>query len=403
MNRAPSPFTQTNGPARYADFAELAAAGPVQKTVLFTGVPVWLVTGHAEVRHVLAHPDIAKQNRGGPHIDRIPAELNAAQNTHMLTTNPPDHTRLRRLVTAAFTRRRIDGLAPRIQEIADGLLEEMAKTAAAGGRVDLVADFAYPLPIEVICELLGVPSEYRKRFRAWSHIAVNGSAHPADTYIDNVRQLVDFVKDLVALKRANPSDDLLSALISVRDGGDRLSEDELTSMVKLLLVAGHETTASAIALGMNALLRHPEQLRSLRDEPERMRDAVEELLRYDSPLHVAIPAVTTAPVTVGGTTIPQGEVVVAVLSTANRDPSLFEDPARLDISRDNAAANLAFGHGIHHCLGAPLARLEVRLALTSLLARFPDLRLADAAGEPPREPALLVNTLTELPVLLLDG
>lgn len=398
---APSPFTETTESARRRAFAELAASGPVAHVTLFTGVPVWLVTGYQEVRQALSHPNIVKEHGGGPHADFMPPALARAHDNHMLATNPPDHTRLRRLVTAAFTRRRVDAMAPRIQEIADELLDGIA--ARGADPVDLVAEYAYPLPINVICELLGVPVDRRDQFWRWSRIAISGPAHTADEYVKAISDMMDFIRELIAQKRADPSDDLLSDLIAVRDGEDRLTEDELTSMVHLLLVAGHETTASLIALSVHTLLGHPEQLRLLIAEPERLPAVIEELLRYDSPVLVAIPAITDAPVTIGDTEIPKGEVIVPVLWTANRDPERFTDPETLGIERKDTANHVAFGHGIHHCLGAPLARLEARIALGSLLARFPDVHRPDESTTPTREVALLVNTLSELPVLLRGG
>ena len=396
-----SPFTETTGPGRHASFAELAATGPVQRITLFTGVPAWLVTGYAEARELLSHPDVIKAAPGtrpvSSHNEALPAHVAAAMDQHMLSTSPPDHTRLRRLVSAAFTRRRMDVLEPRIQEIADGLLDGLA--AADGGQVDLVAGYGYPLPMTVITELLGVPHRRRDDFRRWSGIVVNASVYPAETFIEAATEMVSYIRELIAQKRAAPSDDLLSDLIAVRDGGDRLSEDELSSMVFLLLIAGHETTVNLICGGMLALLTHPDQMHLLRTEPERLPAAVEELLRFDGPLQVATPSVTAAPVQIGDVTIPAGEVVLPALLAANRDPGRFDEPDRLDITR-TAASHLAFGHGIHHCLGAPLARLEGRIAIGSLIKRFPHLRLADPATEPHRGPGLLMNGLTKLPVVV---
>ncbi len=394
----PSPFTETTGPARHAAFSELAARGPVQRVVLFTGVPAWVVTGYAEARELLAHPAVVK-TVGGPHMDVMPADLNAAMNTHLLSTNPPDHTRLRRLVTAAFTVRRVEALAPRVQEIADDLLDAMAAAGEGGRPVDLVDGFGFPLPITVITELLGIPPGDRAAFRRWSSIAVNGAVHPPDVYVDAARNIVGYVQELITAKRADPGDDLLSALIAVHEDGDRLSRDELTSMVFLLLVAGHETTVNLVVSGTYALLRHPDQLALLRAEPERLPAAVEELLRYDGPLQVTVPSVAAAPIEVGGVTIPAGEVVLPALLAANRDPARFPEPDRLDITRPSNS-HIAFGHGLHHCLGAPLARLEGRIALGALLARFPGLRLADPATEPARNPGLILNGLVGLPVVL---
>lgn len=392
-----SPFTQTTGSARHAAAAELAAGGPVQRVVLFTGVPAWVITGYAEAREVLAHPDVVKELAGGPHRDAIPAEIAAGMDQHLLSMNPPDHTRLRRLVSAAFTQRRTEALAPRIQEITDSLLD--ALEAAPPGPVDLLAEFCYPLPMTVITELLGIPAQRRHEFRTWSAVVVNGSVHPVAAYVDATTAMVRYIRELIAEKRASPAEDLLSDLVAVRDGGDRLDEDELSSMAFLLLAAGHETTVNLLCSGVHALLTHPDQLALLRAEPHRAGAAVEELLRFDGPLQVPIPSITRAPVRVGDVTIPAGEVVLPALLAANRDPVRFTAPARLDITRP-PTPHLAFGHGIHHCLGAPLARLEGRIALGALLARFPALRLADPAAEPARSPALLMNGMTELPVLV---
>jgi cytochrome P450 len=251
----------------------------------------------------------------------------------------------------------------------------------------------------VITELLGIPPGDRADFRRWSSITVNGAVHPPEVYVDAARSMVGYVRELIAAKRADPGDDLLSALIAVHEGSDRLSQDELTSMVFLLLVAGHETTVNLIVSGTDALLRHPEQLALLRAEPERLPAAVEELLRYDGPVQVAIPAVAAAPIEVGGVTIPAGDVVLPALLAANRDHARFTAPDRLDVTRA-PNAHMAFGHGLHHCLGAPLARLEGRIALGSLLTRFPGLRLADPTADPARNPGLIMNGLIALPVVL---
>jgi cytochrome P450 len=396
-----SPFTETTGSGRHAAFAELAATGPVQRITLFTGFPAWAVTGYAEVRELLAHPDVVKTppRRDIPQRAALPAGTFAAMEQHLLSTNPPDHTRLRRLVSAAFTRRRTDALEPRIRQVTGELLDGLASAGTDGRAVDLVAAFGYPLPITVITELVGVPQARQDDFRRWSGVLVNAVMHSPETFVTAATDMVGYLLELIADKRAAPADDLLSDLIAVRDGGDQLSEDELSSMVYLLLVAGHETTVNLICNGMHALLTHPDQLQLLRAEPERLPAAVEELLRFDGPLQVALPAVTTAPVRIGGVTIPAGEVVLAALLAANRDRDRFDDPGRLDVTRA-AGSQLAFGHGIHHCLGAPLARLEGRIAIGSLMERFPSLRLADPGTEPARSPGLLMNGPTELPVVL---
>ncbi len=390
-----SPFIETSGIARHDGFADLAAKGPLHHQMLFTGVPVWLVTGYAETRELLSHPDVVRSSLDGPHRDIVTDDLVRGMEQHMLNFNPPDHTRLRKLVSAAFTRRRIERLEPRIREIASELLDEMA---AGGDEVDLVSAYSYPLPITVISELIGIPAIRRDDFRRWSSITVNAAVHPAEVYAEAATAMLDFIRELIEDKRVAPADDLLTALLAVRDGGDRLSKDELTSMVYLLLAAGHETTVSLITNGVHALLRHPDQLALLKSEPERLPAAIEELLRYDGPLQAAIPYVAKAPIEISGARIEAGEVIVFALLPANRDATRFPDGDRLDITRD--ASHVAFGHGIHHCLGAPLARLEGRIALSLLFDRFPGLSLAEPADDPVRSQGLLMNAITRLPVRL---
>ncbi|MEO3871043.1 cytochrome P450 [Nonomuraea sp. B12E4] len=395
-----SPFVESTPAARLAAFAELAAAGPVQRVTLFTGVPVWLITGYAEAREALAHPDVIKGKGGdGPHRDAVPAELAAAMDHHLLGADPPDHTRLRRLVSAAFTRRRIEALEPQIRLIVDGLLDDVSAAGAQGEPVDLVATFGYPLPLTVISELIGIPAGRRSDFQEWTKVAINGSVHPAETFVAAATSLIGYIRELIAQKRADPSDDLLSELVAVREDGDRLSENELTSMVFLLLVAGYETTANLICGGLQMLLENPGQLDLVRAEPDRLANAVEELLRFNGPAQVATPYRTAAPVLIGGVTIPAGEVVLPALLPADRDPRQFSDPERLDVTRP-PASHLAFGHGIHHCLGAPLARLEARIALGAVIDRFPKLRLAVPPEDLTLQASMLINGLTALPVLV---
>ncbi|MGK5555698.1 cytochrome P450 family protein [Actinomadura kijaniata] len=393
-----SPFVEAAPDARHAAFAELAAAGPVRRVTLFTGVPVWLITGYAEAREALAHPDVIKGSGGdGPHRDAVPADLAAAMDQHLLGADPPDHTRLRRLVSSAFTRRRVDGLEPGIRRVVDGLLDDVAAAGENGAPVDLLTAFGLPLPLTVISELLGVPEDRRRDFQEWTTVAINGSVHPAETFVAAATSLIGYIRELVERKRTDPADDLISGLVAARADGDRLSEDELTSMVFLLLVAGYETTTHLICGGLHALLTHPDQLDLLRDDPERWPAAVEELLRFNGPAQVSIPYRTAAPVRIGDVTIPAGEVVLPALLAANRDPRQFPDPERLDITR-SSTSHLAFGHGIHHCLGAPLARLEARIALGALVDRFPKLRLAVPPEELTVQASMLINGLTALPV-----
>jgi cytochrome P450 len=388
------PFTVIGTAQRHAIYTALADAGPVHRFVFPSGWEGWLVTGYDAARAALTHPNLIKTG-GGPFADEMPPDIAGAMDRHLLAVNPPDHTRLRKLVAAAFTRRRSELLAPRVQEIADELVAGFADRDQA----DLVAAFAYPLPITVICELLGIPEADRAAFRGWTGPVMQGSFAGFEAYRDAATALVGYLRDLLARKRAEPADDLLSALLAVRDGADALTEDELTSMVFLLLVAGHETTVNLIGNGVLALLAHPDQLAALRADPDRIAAVVEELLRFDGPLQSAVPLVSAAPVELGGVSIGAGELVVVSLLAANRDPHRGPDAGRLDVGRPEAP-HLAFGYGVHHCLGAPLARLEARIALGTLFARFPDLRLAVPADELAKGPGLLLNGLVELPVRL---
>jgi cytochrome P450 len=390
------PFTSTGARDRHAIYDALTAAGPVHRYPLPNGAEGWLVTGHAAARAALTDRALVKGGPGhGPFAGQLPPDVDAAIAHHLLALDPPDHTRLRRLVAAAFTRRRCEQLAPRVQELTDALIAGFADR----DEVDLVAAFAYPLPITVICELLGVPEADRAAFRGWTGPLVAGGMAGLAAYSAAATGFVHYLRDLLARKRRDPADDLLSALVAVRDGGDALTEDELTSMVFLLLIAGHETTVNLIGNGVLALLTHPEQLAVLRARPQLVVPAVEELLRFDGPLQSAIPLICAAPTEIAGTAIDVGEVVVVSLLAANRDPARHPDAARLDLTRTDPA-HLAFGHGVHHCLGAPLARVEGRIALGALVARFPGMRLAAPVDELSRSPGLLMNGLTELPVRL---
>jgi cytochrome P450 len=391
------PFTVTAGPLRHAQYAELVASAPIHRVMLPSGEPAWLITNYEQARRALHDPRLIKSPVATANVGRdvVAPEVFAAMANHMLNLNPPDHTRLRRLVTTAFTRRRTEQLVLRIQQITDELLDAMATETLA----DLITSFALPLPIAVICELVGVPANRRAEFHDWSSTVVTGVLAGPDALAAAITALVSYLRELVEIKRAAPADDLLSALIAARDGQDRLSDDELTSMVFLILVAGHETTVNLIGNGMLALLTHPDQWELLRAQPDRLPTAVEELLRFDGPLQVATPRRTAAPVDIGGVTVPADEIVLIGLLAANRDPACTARAEALDITRtDNP--HLTFGHGIHHCLGAPLARLEGRIALGALLSRFPQLRLAVPVEQLIYRSGVLMNGLTTLPVIL---
>jgi cytochrome P450 len=304
---------------------------------------------------------------GAPELTDEEREQMRAGN--LLGLDPPEHTRLRRLLTPEFTVRRMRRLEPRIVEIVDDHLDAMEK---AGPPADLVAEFALPIPSLVICELLGVPYADRAAFQERTSRLLDLSL-PMDERRDVAREGRDYMADLVARAQAAPGDDMLGML--VRDHGHELSTDELIGIAELLLIAGHETTSNMLGLGTLALLRHPEQLALVRDDPAAVGPAVEELLRFLGIVHSGIPRTTTEDVAVGGVTIPADSLVILALASANRDPRFRAHADRLDVTRD-AGGHLAFGHGVHHCLGAPLARMEMRIAFPALLRRFPDLALA---------------------------
>ena len=375
----------------YAVHARLQARRPVSAVIMPGGTPAWLVTGYPEARALLADPRLLKMPPGWA---RDQDSLYAALEMHMLNSDPPDHERLRRLVNKAFTPRQVERLRPRIVSITAGLLDDLP----AGRDVDLLASFAFPLPITVICELLGIPVEDRDEFRKWSASVVSNTVAP-EVFEADAAAMVRYFRALLAAKRNDPADDLLSALIAARDDGDRLRENELVSMAFLLLVAGHETTVNLIASGVLALLLHPEQLARLRAEPGLIGGAVEELLRYCSPVNHATYRFAAEPVEVGGARIGPGEPVLVALSSANRDPSRYAAPGQLELDRDTSG-HLTFGHGIHYCLGAPLARLEAEIAFGALLGRFAAIELAVPAGSLRWRPSTLIHGLDALPVRL---
>jgi cytochrome P450 len=389
------PWTAVGAEERQRVFAELAARGPVQR-IAVPGGEVWLVTGQAEARQAMTDPRLVKTaSPTGEMANRLVPELYAGLRQHLLLKDGPEHTRLRRLVGSAFTRRRVESLEPRIAEIADTLLD----AAALVGDVDLLKAYACPLPMTVICELIGVPEHLRDRFQADFGRFVGGAFTDPDSLVAGVTGLVTFCRELVEGKRREPADDLLSALVAVQDGGDRLSEDELTSMIFLLVAAGHETTVNLIGNAVYALLTRPDQLAALQADPALLPDAIEELLRFDGPVQTTFTLRALEPLTLGGVRIAAGETVLPALLAANRDPSR-ECPHVLDVTREYTP-HLAFGYGIHHCLGAPLARLEARVALGTLIRRFPDLRLAVPADSLRRRPNTLFHAFEALPVSLL--
>ncbi|MFJ9894814.1 cytochrome P450 [Streptomyces sp. NPDC091280] len=411
-NPAPPPvelFTPAFHQDPHGVLATLRRSAPAVPVVTPNGLRTWLVTGYEQARELLTDPRLSKDMRVGR--DLIPRNFADAEkqraflaesgdhsqfpqvlSVHMLDSDPPDHTRLRRLVGRAFTARRIEALRPRITGLTDELLEGMARS----GRADLMEALAFPVPFTVICWLLGVPPNDRSEFRRWSNLLVSGAGTPEVR--DASVSMIAYLRDLIEGKRVRPADDMLTDLVRVSEEGDQLTDDELISMAFLLLVAGHETTVNLIGNGTLALLQHPEVAEQLAGDPTLWPAAVEEFLRYDGPVTNATWRFTTEPVEVGRVLIPEGEFVTISLGAAGRDPARYPDPDRLDITRPHNAS-VAFGHGIHHCLGAPLARLEGHIVISRLFARFPALRLAVDGTGLRRRSSLMMRGLEELPVL----
>jgi cytochrome P450 len=374
--------------------AELRATQPVVRVQLPYGEPCWLLTRYEDVRAMLADPRFSRAATIGTDVGRM-AEFFPIEDS-ILGMDSPEHTRIRRLVSATFTARRMQALRGRAQEIVDGLLDAME---AAEQPVDFVQAVALPLPITMICELLGVPFEDRVRFNGWADIFMTSSGHTVQELLDAHGQLNAYLADLIAKRRAEATDDILGALVAARDDDDSvITEGELQSLAMAILVAGYETTANQLGKFVLCLLDNPDQLQLLRDNPELIPNAVEELMRL-IPLSAGsqIAYLATADVEIGGVVIHAGEGVVASTASANRDESVFAHADRLDVERPDIF-QLGFGHGSHYCLGAHLARVELQVALESLLVRFPDLRLAVPASEVPWKDGSAVWGLEALPL-----
>ncbi|MFD5623998.1 cytochrome P450 [Streptomyces yangpuensis] len=392
----------------YSVYERLRDTAPVCRITGTDGTPAWLVTRYDDVRAALADRrlslDKSHAKEGGYRGLSLPPALDA----NLLNMDPPDHTRIRRLVSRAFTPRRTEQLRAPIRATAERLLDDLGPA----GTADLVAAYAAPLPIIVICDLLGVPEDRRIDFRTWTDALITPDPSRPRAAKEAVLAMLGFFTELMAHKRSRPADDLLSDLIAVRDGadgpdvadavdgegardGDRLSEDELMSLAFLILFAGYENTVQLIGNAIHTLLEHPEEQARLRKDPSALPAAVEELARYEGPAPLALRRFPTEDITIAGVTVPAGETVLLSLSAANRDPARFPRPDLLDLDRD-ASGHLALGHGIHYCLGAPLARAETEIALAALLERYPVL---EAAGPAPRwRPSLRARGLLELPV-----
>lgn len=360
-------------------------------------VPLWIVSRYRDTQELLRDTRFIKDKYKLVSEDRLRyfrVEEIGQIDKHMLNSDPPAHTRLRSLVSQAFTARRVEALRPRITAIAQRLLESFPP----GGSVDLLESFAFPLPITVIAELLGVPLEDQDRFREWTTTLMSP---PKSSNLEPLRrsavQFQQYLQGFLARRRAEPQDDLTSALLAAEEQGDRLTAVELTSMVFLLLVAGHETTVNLITNGVWALLRHPDQIERLRGDPSLIESAVEEMLRYCGPVNHTTSRFALEDTEFLGQLIPAGQMIMASLLSANHDPEQFAEPERFDITR-SPNRHLSFGAGLHFCLGAPLARLEAMIAINLLLQRLPRLRFAVDPSTLRWRTGLLIHGLERLPI-----
>src|SRR5215470_974984 len=392
VDSSPVKFTPTLPGQPVPEIRTVSRDRPVFRAELPDGRIVWLVTGYENVRQMIIDQRFSRALAVAPGQAQPGFEMFASGS--IMGMDPPEHTRLRKLVASAFTARRVEALRPRVATIVSELIDALASQPQPA---DLVTGFALPLPAQVICEMLGVPAADLERFHAWSDTIMGDWQRDADEIMTALAGLYGYFGALIEIKRAQPADDLTSALIAARDDTDRLSEDELTAMCCTLLIGGHETTANQINLSLLLLFDHPDQVATLRADPELIPGAVEELLRYARLGGLAPARVTTEDVQLGGVTIPAGEQVIPLFATANRDPSVFGDPDRFDVTRD-ATSHLSFGAGVHHCLGAQLARVELQEAFRGLIGRMPGLRPAVPASELEFKPGMAIHSLRELPV-----
>lgn len=384
-------------------YEEMRENDPVFNVIDGMGQTVWFFTRYDDSVSILRDKRSIKNPRKSLPPDVLQQRFNIdideaidtespweAINQHMLNQDPPDHTRLRSLVHKAFTPKRVRDLQPRIEQIAVDLLDAMDKKAEG----DLVEDFALPLPITVIAEMLGIPVDDRDKFRMWTNAILMGDV----SSMAMIMEFVQYMNNMIEIRRAEDTGDILSALVRVDDEGQQLEHMELLSMIFLLLVAGHETTVNLIANGMLDLLQHPDQFQMLKDQPDLMSNAIEEMLRYNGPVDATLNRWAGEDMEWhDGQMIKAGDVLIPLLLAANRDPNIFENPHTFDIMRD-PNPHIAFGNGIHFCLGAPLARLEGTIAITQLLERFPNLSLNIDPAQVQRGPSIVLHNISALPM-----
>ena len=403
----------------YEQYEEIRAKCPVARAVITSdnaanrgplfNRPIWVVADYEEGTSALLSREITVDASAVmtpeqlAEVRKTPEEFKPLQR-NILTVDPPEHTRLRKLVQPSFTASAIEKLRPRIQRITNDLLDAAETAAAERGevtpnrRMELISQFSYPLPVTVICEMLGIPPEDREQTRVWSEQLLKPQTEEsAEELRANISEFMAYLRELFARKRETPGDDLISQLLQVEVDGDRLTEDEILAMVFILFVAGHITTVNLIANGVFMLLTHPEQVDALRADPSLAPNAVEEILRYAGPAETTTARFIREDFELGGQQLGKGDMLLVILAAADRDPARFVDPNTFDITRADANRHIAFGKGIHACLGAPLARLEGQVAIETLLRRYPELRLAVPEGEIAWAPSFL-RSLTGLPL-----
>jgi nocardicin N-oxygenase len=387
------PFGPAQGLDLHPTFGELRENEPVSRIRLPYGGVGWLVTRYADAKLVMTDARFSRAAAIGPDTPRLSPEPGGAAS--MVLMDPPEHTRVRRLVSKAFTPRRVEEITPRVRQMADDLLAEMVRK---GPPADLMEDYALPLPVMVICELLGVPFADRDRFRDWSTVVMSTTAYTPAEVDEAITEFSEYLWEQIDDRRETPRDDLLGALVSARDEGNRLSDAELVTIAGTLLVAGHQNTVNQIANFTYTLLGDPALLARVHTEPDLLPAAIEELLRFVALGHgVSFARVATEDVELSGVVISAGDAVLVSPQAANRDPEYFADPDELRFDRtDNQ--HMAFGAGLHHCLGAPLARMELRVAFERLLNTLPGLRLAIPAQEVQWKTGLLARGPLALPV-----
>jgi cytochrome P450 len=398
LERVPDDFMQRP----YEILEKFRNAGRVHHVVFPHGADVWLVTRYDDVRQLLSDPRVSKDGRRmnemfarhtGTYVEDEKPDVGFDDelSQHMLNSDPPQHTRLRGLVSKAFTLRRMEAFRPRIQQ----LVEEMLDAIDGKDDADLVAQYAQPLPIIIICDVLGIPFEDREMFQRWA-VQLVGAGQAPEVVEAASKNVYEYGKQVIAEKRKHPGDDMMSALARGTDA-DRLSDNELTAMIFLFTVAGHITSQHTLSNGVLSLLTHPAEMDKLRADPSLVPAAIDELMRYDGPVGVATFRFTAEEVSIGDVVIPAGEIVALSMLSAHRDESKFPDPNRLDVNRRPNGV-LAFGHGHHFCIGQPLAKIQTEIALTRLLARYPHLRLTADPASLQWESSTLLRGVINLPV-----